>query len=172
MIEDFSTNEYFQLLKARLGKCTSIVDARIAHRIVVPNEVLILKRGGEPGNFFENDALADTPLDLVGGGTIDLDVKIRRSQLRRKLVVEDYCIRIMNIPENENDITSLRYDVSRDRGQDFDEVLQDNPVHPMFHLHVNFEQGAEARALRLPTAKVCPISVLINFDRWYQTNVV
>jgi len=172
MRREYTAGQFVQLLKARIGTCSSIEqDDRIVPVRHDPfKKVWVVLRGEARAgvrSMFEDDETANTPFQLVRGGEISLYIRIREQQGRR-MEIQSYRID-SRLPDNVTGVTSLRFenDDSGRSGTGWDEDLQDNPEHPLNHLHLNYLQGAEANSFRMPTGEICPIVLLRAVDYWY-----
>jgi hypothetical protein len=172
MRRDYTAGQFVQLLTARIGACSSI---ELGDRIVPvkhdpSKKVWIVLRGEARAgvrSLFEDDEKANVPFRLVKGGEISLYIRIRE-QPNKRIEILSYRID-SRLPDNVTGVTSLRFenDDSGRRGSGWDEDLQDNPEHPLNHLHLNYLQGADANMCRMPTGEICPIVLLRAVDYWY-----
>jgi hypothetical protein len=167
-----TSDGYAQLFQSRIGACVSIVcgDRDIAVRRDKERKVLILARGpvARTAAVSYKDDIAFRPMELIRGGTLEIFVRVRERRGRESELVA-YRIGLFGLPENQNRVATLRYDYPEGKpgGDGWEEDLQDNPQHPWAHLHFNFDSSPIANNLRLPTGKICPITVLCAFDFWY-----
>src|SRR6266446_5720971 len=132
MKQGLSAQAYIQLLKARIGACRSIEpeDRHVPARPDSRHRLWILCRGGIAGknSLFEGDALAQQPLRLLKGGNIELNLRIRQRD-RHKIELASYRLAFLGLPDNDNSVSSLRYDQSEGqrRGEGWDDEIGDNP---------------------------------------------
>jgi hypothetical protein len=121
----------------------------------------------QSGKGYQWEALAYSPFTLQGGCRIEFFLQIQAVQ--GSVEVKAYHIAFLDIPENENGIRSLRFDLPghEGKGNGWDDDLRDNPEHPKSHLHINFDSTAEANDLRLAMGSICPLTLLRSFDHWY-----
>ena len=173
---NISAREYVQRLKANISRCASIVPD---DRVTVPSRfdedrrTWIIVRGFDaPQELFAIDPVVSHPFELIEGGCVKVEVRVRevRRNGLRVAEVASYQLTFLEIPENRNNIQCLRYDqpAGQPRGAGWDEDLQDNPCHPRAHLHVNFLPPGDNNC-RMPTGPICPILLLRAFDHWYYT---
>jgi len=178
MMKIASARQYVNQLKASVSRCASIAPK---DRLTVParfdetGHTWVVVRGFDGSEeLFGNDPAVPCPFELINGGKMRLSVQIRETGKTRRPTVEVVSYRLLwvDIPNNPNDIESLRYDKpeSQRRGAGWDEDLQDNPQHPHAHVHLNFLPPG-ANDCRMPTASVCPILLLRAFDHWYYTTI-
>ncbi len=175
MIEASSANDYVRKLKAHVARCSCIApdDRAVLPARPLPDDrgVIVVRGLSEFGGLFAQDPVVVSPFGLVRGGTLRLAVRVRNVHRGKNSGVEilSYCVVAANLPENDGDIRSLRYDrpEGQPRGLGWEPDLNDNPQHPWAHIHVNFHQGGAANDCRLPTGLVCPVVLLRAFDSWY-----
>ncbi|MFH1919682.1 MAG: hypothetical protein ABIP48_07365 [Planctomycetota bacterium] len=171
-----SARQYVEQLKARVFRCSSIAPE---DRITLPSRFdetrstwVVLRGFDAPEELFGNDPAVFSPLELTHGGSMSLHVRVREIQTQRSRAVEvvTYRLALVGIPDNPNNIQSLRFDKPEGlpRGRGWDEELGDNPEHPHAHVHFNFFPPGD-NDCRMPTASVCPILLLSAFDYWYYT---
>jgi len=175
MIKSTSVHEYVQLFKAYVSRCGAIPAedrSSIVAKPVKRRNIWLIARGisGDKG-LAEMDPVASSPFELIHGGRLALEVRVReiRQRASRATEVIAYRFSCSELPRNPNGIECLRYDKpeAQRRGGDWDKELGDNPRHPWAHLHVNFATSTTANDSRLPTGRVCPILLLRAFDFWY-----
>ncbi len=120
----------------------------------------------------QNDPNVNKPIELTDGGAIDLYMKIRNVDDKEEIEIQNYRIAIFDIPDNDNDIKSIRYDYDLSqkygKGDNWDDELKDNPQHPLFHMHINFMKNNDCR---MAVGRLCPILALRTFDHWYYNNI-
>jgi len=163
MRKDYTALAFVQLLRARVGNCSSIEQG---DRIVPTNhdsakKVWVVFKGTDAmrsESLFQDDDNAKAPFRLVHGGSIGLYVRIRE-KADRTIAIVTYRIDI-RLPQNVNGITSLRFenDQSGRGGSGWDDDLQDNPEHPLNHLHINYLQATGANtcvSLLVKSARLC-----------------
>ena len=171
-----SARQYVEQLKESVFRCGSI-DPEDRHdvpaRFDESRSTWVIVRGfPELEDLFEADPVVSRPFELTNGGSMRLQVRIREITVKMQHVVEvvSYRLSLVDIPENPNQIESLRFDKpqGQPRGRGWDEELQDNPEHPHAHLHINFRSPG-GNECRMPTAPVSPMLLLLAFDHWYCT---
>ena len=81
----------------------------------------------------------------------------------------EYSLAFWGLSEGETRIASLRYDLdpgnATPNSPDWNDELQDNIAHPLFHLHVNYHISQRANDVRMALGQVSPILVLRQFPR-------
>lgn len=172
MRRNYTARGFIQLLRARIGTCSSIEpdDRDVPVRHDASKKIWWVSRG-EAGDsvpsLFEDDEIANAPFRLVRGGQISLYIRMREQQ-DRTLEILSYRID-SRLPDNETGVTSLRFESDNRgrKGAGWDEELQDNPEHPLNHLHLNYLKGVGANTCRMPTGEICPIILLRAVDYWY-----
>jgi hypothetical protein len=172
MNSDYTALKFLQLLKARIGSCWSIEreDRVVPMKPDPAHKVWVVLRGeaGPNAHLFGDDEKAELPFHLVRGGEISLYIHIRE-RADRRIELRYYRVSIC-LPENPTGVTSLRFenDNTGRHGPSWDADLQDNPEHPLNHLHINFLKGIDANKCRMPTGEICPIVLLMAVDYWYR----
>ena len=161
---DFSVGGYVQLLNARAGKCEAIDRG---HRYVASLEHGSTGSRSMGRGTPNKGLLDDEPFELVHGGKIEFYACVSPAA-GNGLVIEHYRIVMMDLPDNANGISSLRYDwdLRPDSRQNCDAELGDEPGHPQGHIHVNFLYPGD-NDCRMPTGCVCPILLLCSLNYWY-----
>ena len=176
MTRAYTALQFVSLLKSRIGNCSSIElrDRNIPVKHAAQKLWVALRgdAGGIAASLFEEDELAKEPFQLVSGGSIGLYIRIRERQ-DKTIDVASYRIDV-RVPDNSNGVSSLRFenDNSGKSGPGWDDDLQDNPEHPLNHLHINYLRGVEANKCRMPTGVICPIVLMRAVDYWYQCTFV
>ena len=166
-----SATRFVQMIAACVSRCETFdpEDRVVATRHDQTRRVWIIGRGlnHDQGSLFSGNPIAQRPIKLISGGTVALYISIRERKSQAEIV--SYRLAITNLPNNPNDIRSLRYDRSEGHpsGIGWDDDLNDNPHHPWAHLHVNFTNTQDANGLRLPTGNLHPILLMRAFDHWY-----
>ena len=174
-----SARQYVQLFKASVSHCGAISPedkANIAARPIARANAWLIARGTDRNKeLAEEDPAAVEPFALSHGGRLSLEVEVQESGQRQSQSVEipKYRISIFDLPENSNGLHCLRYDKDSEQRwrANWDGDLDDNPWHPLAHLHINFTADPQANELRLPTGSVCPALLLRAFDYWYCTTI-
>ncbi len=139
-------------------------------------EEWIIGRGGKY-SATTKDERGEQPIKLGPKGRLSIYIRIKRwrnpdnNQDESKLA--EYSLAFSSLSEGDARIASLRYDLdpgnATPNSPDWDEELNDNVAHPMFHVHVNFHISERANDVRLALGQVSPILVLRNFGVWYAT---
>lgn len=169
MIINKNIHNYIQLFQSQIECCSSVQsdDRKIVYRQGDKRTWYIRRSGDVTKKGFDilKNPKANQPLLLGENGLIDFSVLIRERP-KNTIEIVYYRICFMNLPENNNKINELRYDYSQgqQRGEGWDDELNDNPQHPQAHIHINFCSNNDCR---MPTQAVCPILVLRAFDHWY-----
>jgi len=174
MIREMSAQEYLQRLKAGVSSCAAIDPGdrvRLPAKRIDTSNAWFVARGLDAENrLFPDDPEAHSPFNLIRGGALRLQVRVReiREGGLRRVEVEAYRFCVEGLPPNPNIVRCLRYDKSQGlpKGTGWDDCLRDNPQHPHAHMHVNFREP-DANDLRLPTGSVCPLLLLSAFGFWY-----
>lgn len=162
-------NDYLQVVRSQLRLCKSIrtEDQEISRKPFKSG--LFFNRGTSKlsTTMFASDPLALSPIPLKVGGRIELFLQAQLAGTGVKVMA--YRIAFLEIPRNDNSISSLRFDLpgSAPSGIGWDNDLHDNPKHPKSHLHINFDGSTGANELRLAVGPVCPLALLRSFDHWY-----
>jgi hypothetical protein len=132
---------------------------------------------GRGDKYFETtkDPRGQQPFNLGPQGRLSIYIRIKRwrnpetNEDESKLA--EYSLTLSGLSEGDARIASLRYDLDPGNAtpisSDWDEELNDNIAHPMFHLHVNFHISKRANDVRLALGAVDPILVLRNFGACY-----
>lgn len=171
MTSGTAAKRFVQMFSACVSTCATLdpEDRVVATRHDISRRVWIIGRGlnHDRSSLFLDDPSARRPIQLIRGGEVTLYVSIRETG--NQAVIASYRFGIINLPDNSNDIKSLRYDRSEGHpsGIGWVDELDDNPHHPWGHLHVNFASSQDANDLRLPTGNLNPILLLRAFDHWY-----
>jgi hypothetical protein len=171
MIVDYSINSYIELLRTHILSCYSIEenDANLPYKLANEQICIICRsRSDVDTNLFKDTPEAGTSIDLNRDGQADLYIRIRKYG-RYQIEIQKYRLAIFGIPDNNNRILSMRYDYTGNIHEEqiklaWDNELNDNPQHPMSHLHVNFLLDNNCR---LAVGQVSPILALKAFDHWY-----
>jgi len=170
-----NAREYAERLVACLGCCASIDPQQrttLPHKFDERRGAWILTRGFDAfSEIFQNDPEVSNPYELIYGGQLKLEVRVRESGTRRRPAVDvaAYQLSILGLSENPNGLECLRFDKTQGqpRGDGWDDDLGDNPQHPWSHLHINFVAREGANDCRIPVGPVCPILLISAFDHWY-----
>ena len=167
---------YVQRFEAAVSQCSCIMPSdrnNIPTHFDDKRNVCIIVRGFDSRiGLFENNPITTKPFELVFGGNLTVYVRIRniRTSGTSELEICSYRFCVRDLKGNCNGITSFRYDKpeGQPRDSNWDKELGDNPLHPWAHLHINFDQDANANECRLPTGPICPILLLRAFNHWYR----
>ncbi len=175
MIFEGTAKGYLQQLVATIGGCKSI---ERADREDVPRRALddgitwLVARGFTESEVTSWPDVAAPPFHLIGGGMLHLYMRIRQTGTRSspQVEIDAYIIKLEGLAENPNGIHAFRYDKTAGlpKGEGWNDDLQDNPLHPHCHLHLNYD-ATDANDLRLPTGSVSPILLVAAFDHWYHS---
>ncbi len=168
---DYSINEYIELLRTQVALCSSLNDYEVTLPYKQANEQLFIicrSRSDVDNTLFKESPEAGTPIDLSRNGQVDLYLRLHRLD-KNKIEIQNYRLAAFGIPDNDNKISSIRYDYTSNidaesKKPTWDDDLGDNPQHPMSHLHINFKQENNCR---FAVGQVSPILVLRAFDHWY-----
>lgn len=177
MSSDVKPLSYVQLLHASVGRCASIdpEDRVLPSKRDATGAIWVFRRDGSSSvnQLFANDNQANQPFQLVKGGRLEFYVRIRKRPGPRMEVVA-YRVALLDLPENDNRIESMRFDRSDGKpgGDGWDDEICDNPQHPWAHMHINFHLTLGSNDCRMPTGRVCPILLLRTIDHWYYTTFV
>lgn len=122
--------------------------------------------------FSKNSPEAGKPIELNKNGQLELYIKFHETE--SGIEIEKYRIAAYGIPENNNKISSIRYDYTNNIQAErkkigWDHSISDNPQHPMSHLHINF---MDENNCRLAAGQLSPILALRAFDYWYYETFV
>ena len=175
MTTNGSAREYVERLLTHLRCCASIEPEQrtsLPHRFDEKGNAWIVVRGFDAfKELFQDDSEVANPFELIHGGQLRLQVRVRELARTGKRLTEitAYCLSILDLSSNPNNVQCLRFDKpeGQPRGDGWEQELGDNPRHPWAHLHVNFVAGIAANDCRLPTGPLCPILLLRAFDYWY-----
>jgi hypothetical protein len=178
MIIAGTCKSYIQRMNAYLRSARSIIahtelDTQVPAKqmAAAKNETWVIGRGDEY-YAVTRDERGEQPYSLLPQGRMHLFVRIKRKAIDDTEGVEAvaYNLKFMDLCDNDNKVTSLRFDRSSGKpGWNWDETLQENVEHPWQHLHVNFHHSVLANDLRLITGFVCPIVAITNFAHWYHS---
>lgn len=165
IIENYPISRYIELLKAQMALCSSIDENDIDLPCIPKGSNWFLCRSSQ-GEFLD-DPDAKRPIELSPNGSIELYIRFRDNG--HQIEIEKYRLAIFGIPVNNNKITSIRYDYTKNtpaerKKMGWIEAISDNPQHPMSHLHINFQ---EENNCRLAVGQLSPILALRAFDHWY-----
>ena len=174
----YLASDYIYLLEAKIKECASIVqdDRVLPHTYDKTRSQWFIQRGGlmdKDTTLFKDQKAsqkASQAMALCENGQIEFRLCFRERAKTREIEIVNYRLSFLNLPDNPNNIQSLRYDYStgQQRGPGWDDELGDNPEHPQAHLHINFTgNDRTANNLRMPTGQVGPILILRAFDYWY-----
>jgi len=168
-----TTRGYAQQLVVTIGKCASIARPDrddVPRRPIADGSTWVIARGFTERELASWPDAAVPPFRLIYGGVLHLYLRMRQvgTRSRPEVEIDAYRIKVENLADNPNGIGALRYDKTPGltRGQGWDDDLQDNPQHPLCHLHLNYRVRG-ANDLRLPTGHVSPLLLLAAFDHWY-----
>ena len=174
MIKGLTGQSYVHLLRARASGCEAIEpgDRTIPALRSERDDGFTIGRGAEGARkLIEHDATAENPLKLVHGGEMQLFVRIRPHD-KFSVEVTTYRVALYGLPDNCYNLKSLRYDWEAKPARElrkangWDEQVEDNPEHPLAHLHLNYLPPGD-RNCRLPTSPVCPILLICALNYWY-----
>lgn len=178
MIFEGSPKAFIQCFNACLGKCSVIAANERAGSIpafqLENGEIWIIGCGNDYFALTE-DADGEQPLDLSPQGQLSIFIRVVRGRDKETKLdiakIARYSLVFTGLAEGDGGVGSLRYDLdpahATPNSPDWDEELQDNVAHPLFHLHVNFHASDR---LRLALGQVSPMLVLRNFASWYAAN--
>ena len=169
--------EFIQSLNACLGRIETIPPKEREGSLPYTQ----IKKGkkeqwviGRGDKYYETtkDSQGQQPFSLEPDGRLSIFIRIKphrnpeTNENESKLA--EYSLAFSGLSEGGAPIASLRYDLdpanATPNSPDWDEELQDNIAHPLFHLHVNFHISND---VRLALGEVSPILVLRNFGAWY-----